>query len=534
MQTIPRRWRLFPLLFILLMMACSTVPFAASPLSPRSTTTSLPTLPAPTRTSALPTASPSAPITGQTSPVHPQILPYPWDDRSPFKPDLIAATQPILAGLPGASIYHIDLAIAPSLTTLVGWEEVLYTNRGTVPLSQIYFRLFPNLLGGVLSISGVWVNDNFAQPTLSGQDSDLSVPLSAPLAPGGRVVLRLAFNDQIPPSYPNGYDTFVYAQDILSLAQFYPLIPAYDAAGWHTEIPPAYGDVTYADTAFYLVRITAPADLVIAATGVSIDRTQSGGNQTLTLAAGPVREFYIQASPGYSRSSTKIGETTLNTYTLSASQTVVSQTLDDTKAAFRSYENRFGAYPYTVFNISASPTQALGVEYPQEIALALGLYDQSTDTANRYLEGTLAHEVAHQWWYGIVGDDQVNQPWLDESMAQYSTYLYFEDTYGSAAAQTYLQDWLRRWAGAGSQPIPIGQPVSAYTEQEYSAIVYGRGPLFIEALAKQMGDAKFAAFLKDYYAAYRFGIATTADYERAAEKDCACDLHPLFQKWVTP
>jgi hypothetical protein len=529
MKHFPRLLAAFLAVFLL---ACSAVPLLSTRRSAAPAASPQTALPGPTQPPGQPTSSPLAPSPPSTTP--PQILPFPWADRSPFQPDLIPAAQSILSGLPGASVYHIDLTIDPAYTSLTGKEEVLYTNRETVPLGEIHFRLFPNILGGQLSVSSAWVEDRPVKPILSALGSDLLVPLSAPLAPGAQVVLRLDFADQVPPSHPASYNTFVFAKKILSLAQFYPLIPAYDAAGWHTEVPPAYGDVTYADTAFYLVRITAPAELVIAATGVTVDRTQNGADQVLTLAAGPVRDFYIQASPVYTLASAKSGATILNTYTIAGDPTLATRTLDYTRAAFASYAARFGVYPYTVFNVTASPTQALGVEYPQEIALALDLYDPAVDAASHLLEGVLAHEVAHQWWYGLVGDDQVNQPWLDESMAQYATYLYYLDTDGASAAQAYRQDWLRRWASVGSQPIPVGRPVASYTEQSYGAIVYGRGPLVIEALANQMGAAKFAAFLKDEYKTYQWGMITTADYERLAEKDCACDLQSFFQENVNP
>ncbi|HEX9012279.1 MAG TPA: M1 family metallopeptidase [Anaerolineaceae bacterium] len=486
---------------------------------------------APATATSLPPAAPSQPA-GVPAP---QVLPYAWDDRSPFKSDLVPSAQGILSGLPGASVYHIDLVIHPDLASLTGTEEVLYTNRERVPLEAVHFRLFPNLLGGKMSVSNITLDGLPAVAKLAQQDSDLAVQLPEPLPPGARAVLRMDFSAQAPMGAGPGYATFVSQQGILSLAQFYPLIPAYDAAGWHTEIPPVYGDVTYTDTSFYLVRVTAPENLVLAATGTALQQARTGGQLVLLFAAGPVRDFYLQASAGYTTASEKIGETTVNTYVLAQDQDAEAETLSFARSAFASYTRRFGDYPYTSFNISASPTQALGVEYPQEVALALLLYGPSQGTPSlprRVLEATEAHEIAHQWWYGVVGDDQVNQPWLDEAMAQYSTYLYFLDTYGETAAQSYRQDWVGRWARVNSADIVVGLPVSGYTAQNYGAIVYGRGPLFIEALAKQMGQSRFDAFLKEYYRQFQYGSATTAGYEQLAEKVCGCSLSGLFQEWV--
>ena len=148
------------------------------------------------------------------------------------------------------------------------------------------------------------------------------------------------------------------------------------------------------------------------------------------------------------------------------------------------------------------------------------------------METTIAHEVAHQWFYNLVGNDQLDEPWLDEALAQYATYLYYLDMYGETAADDYKESWNGRFSRVDNDPIPIGLPVSAYEGAEYSAIVYGRGPLFVEALAAEMGQATFDTFLADYVVQNQWGIATTDSFRHLAEVHCACDLGDLFARWV--
>lgn len=504
---------------------------AVTPAAGRDTT-----IPSP----ALPTAAaPSTPFsTGTARLPQPQVIQTAWDNRTVFQPGLIPAARGVLSALPGASVYHIAVAIAPNLASLSGQEEVLYTNRETTALDSIHFRLFPNLLGGEMTVSNVMLNGQAGRTSLSAANSDLAVALPAPLAPGGQAVVRMSFADRVPPGHPEGYNTFVVADGILALAQYYPLIPVYDEKGWHTEIPPDYGDVTYTDASFYLVQISCPADLVVAASGSVVKQAKEGDRQVILTEAGPVRDDYISASRDASVSSAEVGQTQISTYVPGRLAAAAPDTLRIAEASFASFNRRFGVYPYTRFNVTASPTQALGIEYPQEVAIAEQLYDPAQPSgstpARVILEATLAHEISHQWWYGLVGDDQVNQPWLDEAMAQYSTYIYYLDNGGTAAAQSYRSDWQRRWDLVNDQPIPIGQPVAAYDAASYSAIVYGRGPLFIAALAERMGEASFDRFLRDYFQKYEWGISTTAGYEALAAGDCGCDLKPLFQEWVGP
>ncbi len=114
----------------------------------------------------------------------------------------------------------------------------------------------------------------------------------------------------------------------------------------------------------------------------------------------------------------------------------------------------------------------------------------------------------------------------------YSTWLYFLDRYGAEEAGGYRQSWQQRWETVKKAKIPIGLPVADYSPQEYSAIVYGRGPIFIQEMEKEMGEQAFDAFLQAYYQAYQWEIAAGKDFKALAEQYCACSLTPLFEQWV--
>jgi aminopeptidase N len=92
--------------------------------------------------------------------------------------------------------------------------------------------------------------------------------------------------------------------------------------------------------------------------------------------------------------------------------------------------------------------------------------------------------------------------------------------------------WDDRWDRVDRADIPIGLPVGAYVDQEYGAIVYGRGPLFVAALAEEMGQKEFDEFLRDYYQSHKWGIGTSDAFKQLAERHCQCDLTALFEEWV--
>jgi len=500
-------------------------------------------IPSPTTTpepTATPTSSEEPTAAPTPSPVPTRaashLFDIAWDDRAIFRDGLISAEQEVLDRLPDATVYHIDLQIPDDPIVVQGREEVRYTNQEDQPLDAVYFRLFPNLIGGAATVSEVKVDGQDVEPAYELQDSALRVPLLEPLQPGERVVIQMGFEVEMPREIEAGYGLFGYFDDMLFLHEAYPIIPVYDDEGWNVEFPSPFADVTYLDASFYLVHVTAPADLTVLASGIEVNREQEGDNQVLTFAAGPARDFYLAASENYMVTSETVGETTVNSYAFPERADGAELALQYAADALESYSARFGVYPYTEFDLVGTPMLALGMEYPGVVAIAHNQYDLDGEVyglpARVMLEPSVAHEAAHQWFYNAVGNDQVDEPWLDEAIVQYAVGLYFTDVDGEEAAQRWRDALYGRWDRVDRADIPIGMPTKAYTGKEYGAIVYGRGPLFIEALAEEMGQETFDQFLRDYYESRKWGIGTSDAFKELAEDHCQCDLTAMFEEWV--
>jgi len=459
-----------------------------------------------------------------------------WDDREVFRAGLIGAEQDVLDQLPGATVYHISLDIPADFDLLQGHQDVRYTNREDEPLDEVYFRLFPNVSGGALTVSNVRVDGETVEPVHEAQDSSLRAPLPTALPPGGQIVIQMDFEVQITRQMGGNYGLFGYFDDVLVLDEFYPAIPAYDDAGWYADAPASNGDLSYFDASFYLVRVTAPADLVIVASGVEVAREQDGERQIVTIAAGPARDFYLAASERYVVVSETMGETTVNSYAFAEHREGAELALEIAGRALGIFSRRFGAYPYTEFDVASTPMRALGIEYPGMTGITLDVYDLDAEIwglpAAAMMESVVAHEVGHQWFYNVVGNDQMGEPWMDEAIVQYLTGLYYEDAHGEAAAQSYRDSWDHRWNRVERAEIPIGLPAGDYAGSEYGAIVYGRGPLFVQALAQEMGQETFDEFLRDYYETHEWGIGTGEEFRQLAEQHCQCDLSEMFEAWV--
>jgi len=459
-----------------------------------------------------------------------------WEDRAIFREGLIDAERAVLDDLSGATVYHMDLQVPDDFLLLQGRQQVRYTNQEDEPLNEIYFRLFPNIAGGEATVSAVKVDDQDVEPVYELQDSAVRIPLATALQPGEQVVIQMDFGVKVPREMGGNYGLFGYFDDVLVLDEFYPVIPVYDDEGWNVEVPPPNGDVTYFDASFYVVRVTAPSRLTVVSSGVEVSGEQEADKQVLAFVAGPARDFYLAASDRYTVISETVGETKVNSYAFEERADGAKLALQYVTGALKSYNARFGTYPYTEFDVVSTPMQALGIEYPGMTGIALNLYDPNEQVlglpSQVILESAVAHEVAHQWFYNVVGNDQVDEPWLDEAIVQYVTGLYYADTYGESAARSYRASWTDRWDRVDRADVPVGLPAGSYVDQEYGAIVYGRGPLFVTALEEEMGQEEFDKFLRDYYRSHKWGIGTSDAFRQLAEGHCKCDLTALFEEWV--
>jgi hypothetical protein len=466
-------------------------------------------------------------------PIPPTLAPdesIPPADRSIYKDGLVPEYQDVLNKLPYASMYDIKFNIADDLVHITGNETVIYTNAEDVELKEIKFRLFANILGGKMRVDEVFVDDEVIIPNYSLNDSLLTVPLKNPLKPKESATLSMDFNLTVPQTVDLNYGVQAYYDDVLALAHAYPMIAVYDDEGWNAEIPPQSGDVTYADMSFFIVTVEAPKGVTLVGSGREISQQENGNRQTVRYEAGPVRDFYLAASPEYEVFTKESNGVTLRFYARDYLRAGAESALEVAARAIEIYGERYAPYPYTELDFVSTPTLALGIEYPGMIAITEWIIQPD----HNYLEGTVAHEVGHQWFYNLVGNDQLDDPWLDESLTQFVTLQYFTDEYGQAGNQGFRQDLEGRWSNIGQAEIPVGLPVKDYSDAEYSGIVYGRGGLFFEALRDEMGSEVFDAFMKDYVKNNSWDIATPEKLKTEAEAHCECNLTSLFEKWICP
>lgn len=464
-----------------------------------------------------------------------QALPEPtaggsWQDRSLFALDLRPEVVDEAVALAAAPVYHLEWRF-DGPQELVARQELRVVNGSEDSWHELYFHLLPNLLGGELLIEGVRVDGEEVQPTLEEDGRLLRVDLSSPLGAQQPLVVAVDYTLSVPAAGGRNYGILAYRGEVLSLAHAYPLLAVYGGDGWDLDTPPRHGDLVHAESAFFRVAIDAPASLVIVTSGRTLSESIRGGRRLLEVAAGPVRDFYLAAGHGLEAVEVQAGEVLVRGYFAPGQSAAMTEAVGKAASALRMFEANFGAYPYRELDLVPISTSALGVEFPGIIALRRQLLDPADSD---WLESTVVHEVAHQWFYSMVGNDQVSEPWLDEALVQYLTLRYFLERHGREGYQRFRESLLSRWEQVDRRTMPIGMPVESYTANEYGAIIYGLGPLVVEWLAGLIERPRFDALLREYVEQFRFGLASTSDFKELAGQYCRCDLDAFFDTWVGP
>jgi hypothetical protein len=456
-------------------------------------------------------------------------LGLPLDDLSPFAAGLVAAEQTTLDDLQAAPIYHVDLALNDDLTQLTGRQAIRYTNQSLTSLTDLYFYLLPNRYGSAVTLDEVRVEGQTIRPD-SNSGSLIRLPLPRPLPAGVQLILNIQFSARIPTN-PDADSAFFYQDGLLSLAYPFPLLAVYDD-GWQTAELPPYIETPYTDAAWYLVRITAPLEQTIIASGITVEQQESRSEQTLTIAAGPARGFYLAAGR-FTHLTLAAGPTTVNSYALPGQQEAAQAQLDEAKLALIALDKLVGPYPYSELDLLPAPITAMrGRAYPGVGLIPQPYHDLDgrDATLNRdhpvLLKGAVFYVMAHQYFGNVVGSNPVNEPWLSASLSENLLATAGGPTYGLIHAQPF---WEVR---AQQVSLPLDPSLIGRDRQSAEAILYGWGPIFFSSIAANTGQDPPLTFLRDYYQTYRWQIASMSDLKQQAEQSCACDLTFVFEKYL--
>lgn len=442
--------------------------------------------------------------------------------------------------LPNEIEYSIVAQLDTSKHVIVATQTVRFTNRTGTSLPELYFHVVPNafkrganskyqqdLRRAGVSPDAIYANPqddafleiqsirtNSQELTFSVDDTLLRVLLPQPLPDGATLTLQMDFvNDLMEASTRNLFAGSLavrsgHRNGTYTIALWYPKVVVYDAGeGWNLDQYGLIGEF-YGDFADYTLELRLPSGFVVGSTGTIIHEAVVGDQKLLTIKAERVRDFAWVASRAYRVQESTLAEgIKLRVLSLGLSMTSIAND------AMNFFHERFGAYLYPVITV-AQVTVGGGMEYPGIVMIAGGS------------ETEIVHELAHQWWYALVGNDEMDEAWLDEAFATFSEELYQIERRGRAITVRSSYDF--REPG-----IPVLTRAERFpTLSLYFQTVYMKGSGILWMLRGLLGRETFDRALREYYRRWQLKNATTADFVSVIEEISGRKFDLFFDFWL--
>ena len=379
--------------------------------------------------------------------------------------------------------YLLRASLVYSTGTITVKERISIKNTSGSAISKLNLSVMPRAFGELVSIGGYRVDD---QPVSAAwtNNANLELQLGRNLASGSSAVVRLAFTVRASSAVGTSLQgRLSKANGIMQVSHWFPIL-----SDGHPARYPGDSQNTRAAAKIRLELTTDSVSVKIAAPGVRV--SSSGRSHVYEMTN--TRDFAFGASPNYRvLSGTAAGVTVRSYYTTGAG----SIALTNAKAALARYEAAFGQYQWPTFIIAQTGRASSGNEYPGIIFLGGGLFSNPE---------VVAHETAHQWWYAMVGNDQMREPWLDEGIAEFAASYFFGDFHGyvsSLPVNSRVYDF-------------PDQPASLTTNDpdSYDQTIYYKSARFLAGLRSRMGTTRFFDGLRAIFRANRNGVLTSREF----------------------
>lgn len=391
---------------------------------------------------------------------------------------------------PARPKYTLRADIKPADGTVDGQLRVIFTPD--LDTDRLVFRLWPNgprsapaaskLETGQATIGGRPATSTLENPTT------LAVRGAGPFRAGQAVDVSLPWKLTVPGA---ANDRISRNGDAMRLGSFFPILPWEPGVGWATDAPAGgFAESSTAPTADFDFTVVVPEGFNVLASGTP-DPAQPGH-----FTANAMRD--VALSVGRFENVTAVArapqpvQVTIGIHRGLVDSEGVGAYLTRTVNALEDFGRRFGPYPWPTFTLALTPELGGGIEYPGHV-----MQGQNTN-------GVTSHEVGHQWFYGLVGNNQARDPWLDEGLA----------TWTDARAENRLAQYRARVIPPAIRNM-VGEPMTFWADkpQLYNTGVYTQG---VQALAA-LGDADLVdCALRVYVAVNAYRIARQPDLVKAA------------------
>lgn len=456
----------------------------------------------------------------------------------------------------GLTTYYIDAVFCDAEKKVTAVQTVEYINNTNTILTNVCFNLygkafsetatikpyskskqeecFPNGVNyGDMVVSSVSVDGKAAESIFVGDDLNaLQVNLGKELYSGDKVNIIICFEVFL----ANCEHRLGYNAGKVNLGNWYPVVAVYENGSF--DIAPYYanGDPFYSECANYNVTISYADKYTLSSTGEKLDESIESGVKQSSFKARAVRDFAMVMLEDCQTQEVAVEDTTVEVITKSGDNNI-SIYLETARRSVELFNRLFGKYPYSKLAVVFTDFFQGGMEYPNLVYISNSV--QELDEIKK----VIVHEIAHQWWYGLVGNDEVSVAWFDEGLAEYSTLLYYENYPDEGVdAKKMVADTLTNYElyldviKSLKLEINYGMELALNqykTEYEYVYMIYVKGLLFFDALRNSVGDETFFDCLKDIYKNYKFKIITKEKFIASIENTSGLDITEFVEGWLS-
>lgn len=448
-----------------------------------------------------------------------QVRAIPTDTPAPATPIPSPTASPFECGITeGEHIQQtIDATVDYANKTADVTQIVRYRNDETIDLSEVVFAIEPNAQADVFTLTSLAIGDDDTgtEPYHTLDRSRLTVRLPNTLNPGCTATISLAFTLNIPRigiGLNAGKGYFGYSDRQINLGHWLPT-PAVRLDGtWIVNNVQTIGEQNILEQADWDVTLTVTgvSNVIVAAPGTL--ETSESDDLRWHYTFESARDFPISLSPTWQvETATTRNGVIVEVYhfgdtirTLESGQVNgAAHTLTISVQAMEQFSALFGLYPYERMLVVQGDFPD-GMEFSGLVYVSTNWFYSFDGGIQNYLSLITIHEVAHQWWYLIVGNDAANTPWLDEALATYSEYIYIEEYYPE------LRDWWWSFRVAWFNPEgAVDSDVYTFeTARDYINAVYLRGVQMLQNLRDDVGTETFFEILATYAQQARGEVAT--------------------------
>jgi hypothetical protein len=433
--------------------------------------------------------------------------------------------------------YDLDAILDYLQHSLSVTETINYVNNTPEALVDLILVVEPNRRQAAFRLVSLnWeTGESIEAYDLTGDQ--LHIPLPQPLASGDGLSIIIRYALEIPkitpPSDTNRPLPYGYTERQTNIVDWYPYLPPYRSGeGWLVHPNWWFGEHQVFDIAEFQVRLSLAEpvqDLVIAA---SAPAKKDGDTYIYHLETA--RSFALSASNEFIVQTTSVGDVTIYSYSFPFDKYAGEEVLHNTADALQLFSKLIMPYPHSSLSVVEADFLD-GMEYDGLYFLSHGFYNLYEGTPKGYLTFISAHETAHQWWYGLVGNDQALEPWLDEAMCTYMEHIFYENIYADypPGSDQSLVDWW--WIYRVNFYDPDGWVDGTIYDfdqfRPYRDAVYLNGAKFLDDLRNLIGDQAFFAFLRDYAGQNKNQIATATDFFAILQENTSKDLNELLLEY---